>query len=545
MEQEKQGKKVSKFGFAGKGLAVAALATSIAFGAVACKQPTGPDVPPPGGPTGQSEYTGFPHGKLGTGRGGEWEKYVDWNNDGILGQNEGWQTGEPATDSATGTGFRVGTEYQIHRDANGAITVLTTEPTRTYSSTDSDLSHLRQEKVIAVNCDLNPDGTQIDRTTGLGVPEPEPGTPPTPPVVTVNLPPVPSTISDTNVNSQFNINLAYGSGSLVAGRNAYDSNMHNSLTSAEAKGVVRDLLLAMKQQADTLETYFDSIQVTNAPDLAAFFDGIAAAEAQIKAGKISGTDITARTFLENIEYQRDNILIPALTAAFGTDTASADKFNDLFELYKKYTKVVTRDWNTGAAVDGDGKTPQQQAQAAGDEFIGERINYHTTYGDGTDLMGQAGPYDNLRGITIQGIGGVDGWNKLPQFKMMEDKMLDLIVGKLDNLTTEQQATARTALRALIIQLGQDAEELRAFKTDVEAEWTNYQPTNYDTILDTDVTATYNFAQIAPQSSVRLASHIKDDAHFSRDLLAETKTSADGREYTGNFIPYRKDGQELV
>jgi hypothetical protein len=84
-------------------------------------------------------------------------------------------------------------------------------------------------------------------------------------------------------------------------------------------------------------------------------------------------------------------------------------------------------------------------------------------------------------------------------------MVSQIVTAL-GITGAEQSKAEAMARALVIQLGQDHQEFKAFINDLQAEKTNYH-VDY-TILDrTDI------AQVGPQSNVKLASgKRKGDRH---------------------------------
>ena len=117
---------------------------------------------------------------------------------------------------------------------------------------------------------------------------------------------------------------------------------------------------------------------------------------------------------------------------------------------------------------------------------------------------------------------------------LEDQMVTRIVDALglSGLTGQELTNAKEMAKALVIQLGQDHQEFKAFIDDLEKEQTNYS-VDYSQVLNST-----NIAQAGAQSSVKLASV---DAAFPREGIK----GAYGGEYAGAFTPYtpyKKDGE---
>jgi hypothetical protein len=253
---------------------------------------------------------------------------------------------------------------------------------------------------------------------------------------------------------------------------------------------------ALSQQAKNLEVFFNDATGNSK------FGQIKDLEAAIKRGNTDTNNITLNTFLANMDTKR----IAVINTIFANKGIT--KFNQYFTAYKKLNYLVTRDWNTDMAA----------LPAATSDFLSARGNI-----EGFNSTGMTGNYGDGRGFNIIGIGNDGG-----AFNNQRDAMRDVMVGEilmaleLDTLTGADLDKARAAALALVIQLGEDTEELRAFRDDIRKEgiaWGNGE------LIENYKCEYPMLAQTAPQSGTRLA-HV--DAKFSPELISLRRASPAGR-----------------
>jgi hypothetical protein len=279
--------------------------------------------------------------------------------------------------------------------------------------------------------------------------------------------------------TNFGKNIALVSGGNSVIDRVKGSSSMSDATYGEAMGVSDELLWGLTKQSRALETFFGGVEVTNSTELSGLFNTLATAEGNMQ-GKANET--TMVTFRDTMNSNRTTIVDGIKGMLTDEQRGQFDKY---FDAYKQLNYLITRDWQTAPGA----------LETARSGYITAR----TATGD-TQLTTITGDYGNGRGTTIEDIGGNQGMIEL-QLNTLEDKIKELVVGGLGLDGVEH---ANAMVNALIIQLGQDAEELRAFVDDVEAKNLTYDGVNaLDTLLcnEGDIA---NFASVAPQSSVRLA-----------------------------------------
>jgi hypothetical protein len=275
---------------------------------------------------------------------------------------------------------------------------------------------------------------------------------------------------------------------IIANNNGGSAVIHDGLNDFEAGQTIDALLPELSNQAKALEIYLGAI---NNPTGA--ITTLKNAEATMHmTGHPSIT-----TFLSNMDTQRGNII----DTLFGSDKTA-------FDAYKAGQYLISRDWQT---------EPGAMTEAVND-FISKRTTAGVTNASNTANF-------NIRGTNIP-IGNSALVNA--QLAELKNTMIGQITSNLGISGTEANKLAE----ALIIQLGQDQEELRAFRTDLEKE-------GLTGALEYPCGPTLISAPAEQQSSVRLASV---NADFPYDAVKE---SSDHKLYTGNLIPYSKNNGEEI
>jgi hypothetical protein len=232
-----------------------------------------------------------------------------------------------------------------------------------------------------------------------------------------------------------------------------DSAIHNNFDNGNAADAADALLPRLSGQAEALRAFFEEAK-TSYPELAAKFGALQTAEANIenKANKTNGL----LTYRSTVDAQRDAIL----NEIFAGDAATRAEFDKYFDAYAKGQYLITADWNTRPA--GDVTIAEDAFKAARSQLV----NISSTL---------TGKYTVGRGVADLNIG--KGSSVTQQFDDMMKIMKAYIVAQL-GVTGAEESKAQTMAEALIIQLGQDNEEFRAFVDDLQAEGLN-TALNYD------------------------------------------------------------------
>jgi hypothetical protein len=264
--------------------------------------------------------------------------------------------------------------------------------------------------------------------------------------------------------------------------------VHNDLTNGEAASVTENISAALRSQAEKLREFFADAETnftnsTNYPTLAAKFATLKGAEADITT--ILGTGLAVKDRPGQVISKGEAIL-----DAIFTDRT---EFNKYFEAYKLGHYIASRDWAT--------------------EPLNNRATLNKCESDFADLLDAIGKKSEILeqgsvGVSLRGDGNVKigSHTSAPSLARdrfdyccteLENQMVARIVTAL-GITGAEQSKVEAMARALVIQLGQDHQEFKAFVNDLQAEQTNY--TVSYTILDrTDI------AQVGPQSNIKLAS----------------------------------------
>jgi hypothetical protein len=250
-------------------------------------------------------------------------------------------------------------------------------------------------------------------------------------------------ISGTNVDT-------FG---VIAHNNGSSTVIHGSRVVGDVADVAREILPKLSDQAEVLRSFFASAK-TSYPDLATKFAALQTSEANIenKANQTNGLS----TYRGTVDAQRDAILNKLFE---GNATARAE-FNKYFALYTKGNYIVTRDWQTEHGAGNNPGTKPAAATTAEGAFAG------LLPAAGESAYNTSGTYDkNGRGTALN-IGTESDFNAL--MARLLTAMKAPVVTALG--VTGAEATKANALaEALIIQLGQDNEEFRAFVDDLTAE----------------------------------------------------------------------------
>jgi hypothetical protein len=230
----------------------------------------------------------------------------------------------------------------------------------------------------------------------------------------------------------------------IASRNGSSDKIHNSLTDMEAYNVAGDLLPLLAGQADALRLFFANSTSTSGT-MTATFAALRSFEAAIenKANQTTGL----LTYHTTVDAQRGLIL----DKIFENDAAGRITFDKYFDAYKKGQYLISADWDTGTRLGGLTIGAAEQA-----------------YRDARDLISithDAGTYIGGGRTSSLNIGS-DADVHNGQFVQLMTAMKTQIVNAL-GLTGVTNADKMA--EALIIQLGQDNEEFRAFIDDLGAE----------------------------------------------------------------------------
>jgi hypothetical protein len=245
--------------------------------------------------------------------------------------------------------------------------------------------------------------------------------------------------------------------------------MHNSISKMDASALADSIAIAVEglsAQAQGLEAFFGGVKNADAhaDGLADKFTAIKEAEALIRRGgkTADGQPVTFGEFVSTMN-SRVNALANQLRE--GMDDATEAEFDKYFNAYKAGHNLFTHDWaiDTGNGVGND----NTDMKAAADAYAALRDALGGIYdGSGHSING----YDDPRGFTIQGTDKciLTSGGDLALLPQMETAMVPMVVGALglNGLTGDDATKANTAARALIIQLGQDVEELNALDIDI-------------------------------------------------------------------------------
>jgi hypothetical protein len=233
----------------------------------------------------------------------------------------------------------------------------------------------------------------------------------------------------------------------ISSNNASSAVIHGSLSNSEAKNSAIDMLQGFLDQAGALHTFFEGAKASY-PSLATKFTALQNAEAAIKT-KTNATN-GLLTYHTTVDTEVDAIL----DTIFGNSGTDRETFEKYFDAYAKGQYLVSRDWQTEH---GSGNNPGTKPAAATE-----------AEGDFADLLSAIGKsvpggiYDNRGTLLNIGTSG----NFVALMTNLKGEMKTQILAKL-GLTGVTNADAMA--EALIIQLGQDNEEFRAFIEDLTKE----------------------------------------------------------------------------
>ena len=277
----------------------------------------------------------------------------------------------------------------------------------------------------------------------------------------------------------------------------YDNRVHNSLNGGDAADVIRDISPKLRDQAEALRAFFDAAEdnfkdSTDYPVLSAKFTALKNAETAIKTALGAGSAVKDRP--DSLELIKTAIL----TGIFdNTGTSARDDFDKYFDPYVMGHYVVSRDWGTEPT---GNRTALGNYETDFANLLGV-INEITTVIDSGGSIGC-----QLRGDTnvmiAKGSSSSQARMKFDALGIrLEDQMVARIVDAwgLSGLAGQERTNANEMAKALVIQLGQDHQEFRAFIDDLEKEQTNHS-VDYSQVLNST-----NIAQAGTQSNVKLAS----------------------------------------
>jgi type II secretory pathway pseudopilin PulG len=274
-----------------------------------------------------------------------------------------------------------------------------------------------------------------------------------------------------------------------------------------------NLLPQYSAQAEKLRAVFAGATIGDAT-LAAKYTALAGYESAIKT---AGNGVTLPNRVATVGTQRDNIL----TEIFGAKgTTDRDAFDAYFELYAVGNRLITRDWQTEYGVGVTGGPKPAAATAAEGTFAG------LLSGAGEGSYPISHTWDNYGRGTALNVGNEAEFNAL--CGRLVAAMTPQIVAKLGF----SGANANEVAKALIIQLGQDHEEFKAFINDLEAE------TGCDSVLGY---TGFTVASAGSQSNEKLAA-VNPGTTFNPEELKGNKLY---EQYTGNFHPYKKEDNGIA
>jgi hypothetical protein len=234
--------------------------------------------------------------------------------------------------------------------------------------------------------------------------------------------------------------------------NGGNSIIHGVLSNIDARATARDdLLPGLATQAEALRAFFASAKGSYS-SLATTFQALQTAEANIenKANRTNGLT----TYRTTVDAQRDAIL----NKIFEGKASERTEFDKYFDAYTKGQYLISADWNTGSrTVNGAGGTNVTAAATAFDTARNVII--------GTLSSTTAGNYSVGRSI-----GNISGIGTKTRVDIQFGEMITAMKLQItEALGITGETNADKMAEALIIQLGQDNEEFRAFINDLQAE----------------------------------------------------------------------------
>jgi hypothetical protein len=275
----------------------------------------------------------------------------------------------------------------------------------------------------------------------------------------------------------------------------------------EAGTAAEGILTAHSAQAETLRAYFESAESAY-QSLADKFGAIKDAEATIKS---SGNGKTLEQRGDIVDTQTGIIW----DTIFGTTGADRESFDKYLMAYTLGQYLANSEWQTRA--DNTQQTTMENDFATALSAIGKTV--------------PSGTYDNGRGSGIKiGSNGA--------FIQLNETLLNVLRGKivmaLGITQYYNEDNAHEMAQALVIQLGQDGEEYRAFVDDLKAEGT------FSSVLS------YPFMVASTNSmpnDIKLAS-VNPGTNFDAEELKGNKKY---EKYTGAFTPYtpRKEDDGVI
>jgi hypothetical protein len=285
---------------------------------------------------------------------------------------------------------------------------------------------------------------------------------------------------------------------------------------------VKSILPELSLQAKKLYDFFNAVQGGGAK-----FTNLK----NYEKAMLGNSSSTVNSFLSAMDEKGDAI-IDEIFGPVGPENTARAEFDKYFDAYSAGHHLIARDWDTEGTVDTVTLSERENYKT-----LRGLINQNYNTGVGTHFLNS---YDN--GVTLD-IGNIGTFNL--QTGEMQAVMRGQIIEALglDGLTGDQQTAAQQMADALIIQLGQDREELRAFKDDLTAEADEEKGNRpaFAQALNYQVgSGMQTVAQAGTQSNVRLA-RLDDGAAFSPELVK----GAYGTKYTGSFTPYKKDENGLA
>jgi hypothetical protein len=396
----------------------------------------------------------------------------------------------------------------------------------------------KTRNVYGVYIGVNPDGTQAEERRLLRTEE-----------QTIDGTVIPQWMSEMTDAGKTDLHVTgsdKGNGNLTS---AY-KNLNSSVI---ASGTWR-LLGGLAEQSKVLHGWADGVAIypSDNDTYAAKFNAIVTAQANINAA-VTGVDGSTNNKLADLPGKIDAEIEAMLQEIFGDasedpptpnseDENPRDKFERYFSVYKQAMYLVNRDWLTvNGSVNPTEQTTLQTAYSTG---ITELKGLDGTEDD-IKSMGLSGSTSYYAGHTLQNHAGLHGYGPLE----------NALAGQIaEALGMGDNANVIATAKKLVIQIGQDTEELRTLADDLtgaaalQSGNSSYNTTaNYSEILANDWSqgwADLKIASAETQSSqVKLASV---NAQFSNGAV-KTAYGKPFEEYTGGFTPYApwKDGTEIT